>query len=137
MPTEKELNITFTQNPIAAEEPNRYLVVAVHVPDIVKSWRDSLFSFEWLRPDGKIKSPSELTESEREKRAGVEQLLRSNTPIPMPILGIGMMDNIEIGSGRAELLTLAAAGLKIIPVHIPKSCESDFKPFLADVKSAE
>ena len=48
---------------------------------------------------------------------------------------IGMMDNVEIGVGRAELLTLAAAGIETMPVHIPKSSESDFKPFRADVKS--
>jgi hypothetical protein len=133
MPTEK--NIHFTENPLAAGEPGRYLSVHVRLPDIVKSWRGSLFSFEWLRPDGKIKSAAELKPAEREKRQAVEQLIGSGTAIPMPILGIGMMDNVEIGSGRAELLTLAAAGIEIMPVHIPKSSESDFKPFRADVKS--
>jgi hypothetical protein len=48
-----------------------------------------------------------------------------------------MMENIEIGCGRAEFLTLAAHGLKTMPVHIPKSNESDFKPFRADVKSVK
>jgi hypothetical protein len=101
MPTEK--NIHFTENPLAAGEPGRYLSVHVRLPDIVKSWRGSLFSFEWLRPDGKIKSAAELKPAEREKRQAVEQLIGSGAAIPMPILGIGMMDNVEIGSGRAEL----------------------------------
>lgn len=134
MPTEK--NIHFTENPLAAGEPGRYLSVHVYVPEIVKSWRGSLFSFEWLRPDGKIKTASELTAAEREKRQAVEQLIQAGAAIPMPILGIGMMDNVEIGVGRAELLTLAASGIETMPVHIPKSSESDFKPFRADVKSS-
>lgn len=133
MPTEK--NIHFTENPLAAGEAGRYVAVHVRVPDIVKSWQGSLFSFEWLRPDGKIKSAAELKPAEREKRLAVEHLLQSGAAIPMPILGIGMMDNVEIGSGRAELLTLAASGIETMPVHIPKSNESDFKPFRADVKS--
>ncbi|MBP7721044.1 MAG: hypothetical protein KA155_00760 [Alphaproteobacteria bacterium] len=133
MPIEK--NIHFTENPLAADEAGRYLSVHVRVPEIVKSWRGSLFSFEWLRPDGKIKSAAELNPTEREKRQAVEQLIQSGAAIPMPILGIGMMDNVEIGVGRAELLTLAATGIETMPVHIPKSSESDFKPFRADVKS--
>jgi hypothetical protein len=48
-------------------------------------------------------------------------------------LGIGLQDNVEIGSERAVLLTLAALGYETMPVHIPKSNESDFKHFRADV----
>ena len=97
MPIEK--NIHFTENPLAADETGRYLSVHVRVPEIVKSWRGSLFSFEWLRPDGKIKSAAELNPAEREKRQAVEQLIQAGAAIPMPILGIGMMDNVEIGVG--------------------------------------
>jgi hypothetical protein len=132
MPTEK--NINFTENPLAAEAPDRYVRVNVHVGKVVKSWKQSLFSFEWLTPDGDIKHLTQLSEAEQEKRQIVEQSLGNGTPLAMPILGIGIMDNIEIGCGRAEFLTLAARGVEIIPVHIPKSCESDFKPFLAVVK---
>jgi hypothetical protein len=131
----QDKNIRFTENPTVAEDPARYVTLHVRVADVVESWRDSLFSFEWLNPDGEIKSMDELKDSEQEKRRAVEKLLKDSSPIPMPILGIGMMDNIEIGSGRAEFLTLAACGVKTMPVHIPKSCETDFKPFLADVKS--
>lgn len=133
MPTEK--NIKFCENSLTLEDPARYVAIHVRVPEIVKSWRLSLFSFEWLKADGKIKTPEELSETEREKRRAVETLLREGTPLPMPILGIGVTDNIEIGCGRAEFLTLAAMGVQTVPVHIPKSCESDFKPFRADVNS--
>ncbi len=134
MPTKND--IKFTDNPLVADDPGRYIAVKVRAPAVVKSWRASLFSFEWLTPDGKIKSPDQLPDAEKPKRQAVEKLLQSGNAIPMPILGIGISDNVEIGSGRAEFLTLAAQGVAIIPVHIPKSCESDFKPFLADVDSS-
>ncbi len=130
MPTEK--NIRYAENPAALAEPERYSAVTVRVEPVLKSWKHSLFSYEWLRPDGGIKEQSELPEAERSKRRAVEELLENNRPIVKPILGIGMMDNVEIGSGRAEFLTLAALGVREIPVHIPKSCEGDFRPFVVE-----
>ena len=133
MPIEK--NIRYIENPAVAGEPERYHAVTVRVEPVLTSWRHSLFSYEWLRPDGSIKETTELSEGEKPKREAVEELLKSGQPIVKPVLGIGMMDNVEIGSGRAEFLTLAAQGVKEIPVHIQRSCESDFKDFIADVES--
>lgn len=132
MPTEN--TIKFTENPVATAEPDRYVAIQIDMAAALKSWRKSLFSFEWLHADGRIKELSELSEAEQSKRQEAERLLKTGGPILMPVLGIGIMDNIEIGCGRAELLTLAAHGVKTIPVHIPKSCESDFKAFRAGVK---
>lgn len=128
--------IEFIPNPLAAHDPDRYITLNIQVPAVLESWRGSLFSFEWLHPDGSIKTMNELSAPEQEKRAAAETLI-ANGPVPMPILGIGVMDNIEIGTGRSEFLTLAARGLAIMPVHITKSCESDFKAFIADVKSPD
>ncbi len=130
MPTEK--NIAFTPNEAAT---GGYMKITVELERVVASWRDSLFSFEWLHPDGRIRAMHELKPAEQARRAAVEQALQTGGPVTMPVLGIGMMENIEIGSGRAELLTLAAHGIKTAQVHIPRSCESDFKPFRADVDS--
>ncbi len=129
-------DIEFIPNPLTAQDPDRYITINVHVPAVLESWRGSLFSFEWLHPDGTIKIMSELSTPEQEKRAAAEILIASGS-VPMPILGIGVMDNIEIGTGRAEFLTLAAQGIRTMPVHIPRSCESDFKAYIADVKSPD
>lgn len=122
--------LAFSDNSAATARPEHYLCVEVKIDAVLKSWKSSLYSFEWLRPDGAIKTPDELTEAEREKRSAVEQLLRSGAAIEKPVLGIGMLDNVEIGSGRAQLLTLAAFGLKTMPVHIPASNKKDFKNFI-------
>jgi hypothetical protein len=123
----------FIDNPVAQSRPGAYLDITVSVEKILKSWRVSLFSFEWMRPDGQIKSGGELPEGERPKRAEVERKLAAGEALEKPVLGIGLLDNVEIGSGRAVFLTLAASGVAVIPVHIPKSNESEFKAFRADI----
>ncbi|MCB1532714.1 MAG: hypothetical protein KDJ35_07580 [Alphaproteobacteria bacterium] len=118
---------------IAHQDAARYLEITVDVARVLESWRDSIFSFEWLLNDGTIKPERDLPPREKPKRALVEEKLSKNQPLEKPILGIGINDNVEIGVGRAEFLTLAAHGAKTIPVYIPKSNESDFKEFLAEV----
>jgi len=125
--------IKFIDNAAIGGNRENYTTVFVDVPAILKSWQSSLFSFQWLLPDGRIKDLAELPEGEQPKRKSVEDRLDSDMPIERPILGIGLMENIEIGAGRAEFLTLAAKGALHVSVHIPKSNESDFKDFLADV----
>ena len=132
MPTEN--NIKFISNPLLDNSEGKYVTIIIHVPLALESWRQSVFSYEWLKPDGSLKTMAELTPVEQTKREAVETAVKSNRAIAQPILGIGVMDNIEIGSGRAEFLTLAAKGITRMPAHIPKSNESDFKVFRADIK---
>ena len=126
-------NIKFIDNSATKNSDGRYTSITVTVDDVLKSWRDSVFSYEWMDGEGKIKAFEELPEHEKPKRTRVEDIITQGLPLEKPLLGIGLKDNVEIGVGRAEFLTLASHGMKTIPVHIPKSNESDFKAFLADV----
>lgn len=129
MAAQTDIKAQFKDNPVAAGRPGHYMEITVDTAKIMQSWRASLFSFEWLLPDGRIKTAGELSEAERPRREAVEDALRRNQPLDKPILGIGMMDNVEIGSGRAIFLTLVAHGAAALPVHIPRSNEADFKKF--------
>lgn len=133
-PMDRLDQIKFIDNAAIASRPENYTTVFVDVKAVLKSWRLSLFSFQWLAPDGRIKELAELPEDEKPKRKRVETCLKSAAPIERPVLGIGLMDNVEIGAGRAEFLTLAAHGATRLPVHIPKSNQSDFKAFLAAIE---
>ena len=64
----------------------------------------------------------------------VENNFKVNKPIEKPVLGIGLLENIEIGIGRHVFLTAAHLGYKKIPVHIPKSHADDFLPFIYETK---
>ena len=126
-----EDTITFIDNAAMKSSPDRYVTVTVDVAKILKSWRESLFAFEWMLPDGRLKPAADLPPAEQPKRAAVEDQLKKGAALEKPVLGIGLMDNVEIGAGRAVFLTLAARGVKKIPVHVPKSNRDEFAKFMA------
>lgn len=127
------MNLRFTDNAIVLADQGIYADITVDTARVLESWRLSLMSFEWLDFRGNLKVPEEMPETERKKREAVEQRIKEDVPLSKPILGIGIQDNVEIGSGRAEFLTLAARGIKHIPVHVRKTQISDFKAFLAAI----
>lgn len=126
--------ILFRPNPALTGRETQFAEVTVAVPAVLKSWKSSLFAHEWMTEDGAIKPVEALKPADQEKRKTVEQSLRDRAPIEKPVLGIGIMDNVEIGSGRATLLTLAALGIDEVPVHIPASHAREFTPFIVDAK---
>jgi len=125
-----ENNICFTDNPSIEDRMERYISVDVLTDKVLESWRHSLFSHEWLLPDGRIRSPEELSAAEGARCKGIEKRLEKGEALEKPVLGIGLMDNVEIGIGRHIFLTAAAKGLKTIPVHIPKGQSDEFVDFL-------
>ncbi len=125
--------MTFIDNPAIKGREDQYAEITIDIPRVIESWKSSLYSFEWLLSDGRIKDLGELPENEKPKRKAVEAALKSGTPIEKPVLGIGLLENVEIGAGKAALLTLAAHGHAHLNVHIPKANESDFQAFRADV----
>lgn len=124
-------SVKFIDHQAKIAAPERYLDVLVQVEAVLESYQLSLFSFEWLDAAGRVKDLPGLPEKERPKRENVERALQNGAALEKPVLGIGIQDNVEIGSGRAVFLTLAALGLKRIPVHIPASNKDDFKTFVA------
>jgi hypothetical protein len=124
----------FMDNTIIQGKEDKYLNVHVDASAVLKSWKDSVFSFEWLKADGAVKPLEALNESEKTKRQEVENDLSAGKTLQTPILGIGLMENVEIGAGRAIFLTLCDKGAKTIPVHIPKSNEADFAKFITAQK---
>lgn len=121
--------LTFVDNSSIRGTNGKYTTVEVDIAKVLKSWKGSLFAFEWLNPDGSIKGIDDLPLSQREKRLEVESLLGSHKPLEKPVLGIGLLDTVEIGAGKPVFITLGARGIKSIPVHIPVSNEKDFAKF--------
>ncbi len=120
-------NVNFTENSAAKGD---YICIEIDTQKALKSWHKSVFSFQWLTPEGDIKAATDLAPEEQEKRTVVESALQNGGALQKPVLGIGLQDNIEIGSGRAEFLTLIAHGHRALSVHIPKSNAPDFEKFL-------
>lgn len=127
----RDADMAFIDNPAIRAAPDKYITVTVDVRKILKSWRESLFAHEWMLPDGRLKAREDLPPGEQPKRAEAEEKIRAKKPLEKPVLGIGLMENVEIGAGRAMFLTLAAQGVNALPVHIPKSNRDEFQPFMA------
>ena len=123
--------LQFTANASLKGREDRYAVVRVDTGAILKSWRKSLFSFEWLTPEGALRPLDDLPLHERDKRLKVEKHLAQGHALERPVLGIGILDNVEIGAGRDVFLTLAAQGIRDVEVHIPLSAQKDFNDFLS------
>ena len=126
-----EMSIKYKDNEAVKDSPNKYETVTVSAANVIKSWKASLFSYEWLLPDGRIKDLKELPQSEQAKREEIETLLKRNSPLERPILGIGLLENIEIGANKEVFLTLCAHNVPHIEVHIPKNHKEDFTDFIA------
>jgi hypothetical protein len=121
---------SFVDNPAVKDREAKFMKLDVKVGPVIASWRDSIFAHEWLDSEGRIKKPSEMVEKMKAKREAIENQISSGAALERPVLGIGIMDNIEIGSGKDLFLCLAAMGMTTIPVHIPKSNEKDFRMFI-------
>lgn len=125
-----ETTLNLVDNKSLAGREDKYDTVDVNLRAVLESWKISLFSFEWLNPDGSIRSPEQLPESEAAKYNNVLQDFKNGKELERPVLGIGIMDNVEIGSRRDVLLTLMTQGIENLSVHIPKSNAKDFAPYL-------
>lgn len=116
-----------------AARSDQFIEVQIDVAAVVEGWRLSVFSYEWLDSEGAVKPLEALKARDQERRRGVEVAYSGGGEIEKPVLGIGLKDTVEIGSGKAALLTLAALGVREMPVHIPKSNETDFKKYVSEV----
>ncbi len=108
----------------------KFTTIEIDVSKIVTGWKASVYSFEWLLPNGQVKPPAELSESHAKQFKDVEASYADGTPMERPVLGLGMLDNVEIGSKKEVLLTLHSLGVPKMEVHIPTSCLKDFEPFM-------
>lgn len=122
--------IEFIDHDVVKGQETQYVTVSVHPGKVLASWRDSVFSFEWLSQDGGVKPLEQLSEPDKAKRIDIERKIQAHEPVTRPVLGIGLMEHVEIGAGKAEFLTLSACGIRPISVHIPKSCQDEFEAYI-------
>ncbi len=126
---ETRINARFKDNPALKGREDKFITINAKVSVVLASWRESLFAHEWLDSEGRIKPPSELSEKIRRNRENAITQIDSNENLVRPVLGLGITDTVEIGSGRDLFLVLASRGINIISVHIPRSHQKDFKIF--------
>jgi hypothetical protein len=120
----------FIDNKAIKGREDKFTTVTVSLAPVLAAWKESLFAHEWITKDGLPKPVEQLSDIVREKREAVERHLKEGAMLERPVLGLGILDNLEIGAGKDVLITLAAHHHEIISVHIPTSHMSDFRLFI-------
>ncbi len=125
-------DIHFIPEPDLKNDEKSFITFTIDIQKVIKSFRHSVFSYEWMHTaTGSLKSLDELGSKQKNERIEIENMIKNGHPIPQPILGIGLMDHIEIGTGKAIIMTLAAHGFNEMPVHIPISMFGSMHEFSA------
>ena len=125
------MSILFIDNPIVAAKPDAYQIIAVNTQKTLQSWKQSLFSFEWLNPDGTIRAENEMPETVQAAYQEIQKNIKTGGALKRPVLGVGLMDNVEIGSAKDVFLTLAASHVPSIDVHISIKDQDFFRKYKA------
>ncbi len=125
-------DIYFISEPDLKNDEKSFITFTVDIQKVIESFFHSVFAYEWMHTEtGSLKSLDELASKQKNERIEIENMIKNGHPIPQPILGIGLMDHIEIGTGKAIIMTLAAHGVKEMPVHIPISMFGSMRGFSA------
>jgi hypothetical protein len=112
------------------EQDLGFQTVRVRLAPLVKSYRNSLFAFEWLTPDGMVKTVDQLAVGPMDARRAVEQAFQNGDAVPQPVVGWGMLDCVEIGAGRDVVLTAYALGVQDLMMHVSTSALDKMKDMI-------
>ena len=125
----KHNNFKWVSSRAVQDHPNPYAVLSIDMNKAVESWRQSIIAHEWLSKDGAFKGIDAL--SAPLKTQWEESLARAESgyEIERPILGLGVLDNIEIGTNRSILSVADHLGIDSIEVVVPEGMVKLFKEF--------
>lgn len=124
-------DIIFKDSDSIKNRDTAFVEIIVDTKKVLESWKHSPFAHKWMDYDDGPLAISALDEKEQTKAQNILTAAKNGEAIAKPILGVGMTDYVEIGSGRAQFLTLSALGANEMPVYIPASNETFFKKFRA------
>ena len=97
---------------------NKYKVIEVDVQAVIDDWRGSLTAHHWLDSQGCMKPVDALSDTHQQALQDMRKRMEQGEEIEPPILGIGITDCVEIGSGAAQLLFHAMRGDTTMHVRV-------------------
>ena len=120
----------FIDHEIVRRTPNDYTEMQLHPDKILKAWALSLFAHEVLEKNGAVKTEDKMSDTTLEKFISARHAFEKGEEVTKPVIGVGIMDNIEIGIGREIVAAAKIMSLTEIPVIIRKSQLSDIEKLL-------
>lgn len=123
-------NQVFYDHEIVQRSPSDYLELSISPSIILTAWSQSMFAHEILSKDGTIKPNTQMSEATLDLFLKAQDMLKRDEPVAKPVLGVGIMDNVEIGVGREIVAAAYVLGLSVMPVHVRKGQADDIKTLL-------
>ena len=123
-------NPQFYDHEVVQKAPQDYVEITVSPQHILKCWQSSMFACEMLDKKGEIKEQGDMSPDNLKRYLDCLEMIKRSEETPKPILGYGIMDNIEIGVGREIVLAARTLELKEMPVHIRKAQADDIAKIL-------
>jgi hypothetical protein len=119
----------FHDHEVVRQAPNDYVEMSLAPDKIMVAWSTSLYSYELLNKDGSIKRTDEMVDETLQRYVDAEEKLKRGEAVPKPIIGIGIMEGIEIGIGRELVAAAKALGVHEMPVHVRKAQADEIKSY--------
>ena len=120
----------FCDHEVVQRTPSDYCEMTLRPEIILKAWSVSIFAHELLNKDGSIKKDNEMTAPTLEKYIHAVEAFKRNEIVSKPIIGVGIMDNIEIGIGREIIAAAKNLSINAIPINVRKAQEKDIRKLL-------
>ena len=126
------LQPAFYNHEIVQQSPDDYVEMILTPVAILDAWSLSMFAHELLNKDGSIKGENSMNEDTLSKYLDALESLKRGEDVAKPVIGIGIMDGIEIGIGREVIAACATLNINEIPFHVRKAQVDDVKKVLGD-----
>jgi len=120
----------FFDHEVVQKSPNDYEELSIAPHDLLRAWSLSMFAHELLAKNGNIKSESELSGQTLEKYVAALEMIKRSEPLSKPIIGIGIMDGVEIGIGREIIAACVSMNIGKISINVRKAQSKDVKKLL-------
>lgn len=124
----KTQNFKWVSCQSAQDNPNKYEILTLDLTKMIDSWAMSIVAHEWLT-NGSFRPVSDLKKHLQEEWGVALSKIEETQTIERPILGLGILDNIEVGTNRAILSIADHLNLNTIEVLVPKNMTSMFDTF--------
>ena len=112
----------------AQGNPDKYVAMQLDLQKTIESWAMSIVAHEWLK-SGIFKPHTDLQDHLQEEWATMLESVKNTKTFVRPILGIGVLDNVEVGTNRAVLSVADHLDLASIEVMVPKPMADLFEEF--------
>ena len=120
----------FYDHEVVRKSPKDYVEIITSPKAILRAWSLSLFAHELLGKDGQVKDKHDIKDETLKRFVMAEESIKRGEDIAKPVIGIGIMDGIEIGIGREIVAVAQVMGVKEIPVHVRRAQADEVKAAL-------